>query len=239
MTTIIEQNRQKEPQEINGSYLTLEGKKLVVGMLRLGAIRFGDFKWTYHNAYPNAPLAPMYFELRMIRRDSTIRNLPVDILQDKLVQVGFNMVADVPTAITPTVAVLAERLRAGMVSPRMEPKKKGSSALVDGFLPEDKGKTVVLIDDVLSRGDSKLVLAENLKKVGAVVKDIVILMDYEIGGRSILEKSGYIVHSSFTAKLMLDYFYSIGKIDKEEYERTLNRLLQMANFFEGIDREAS
>lgn len=231
MATISEQNRQTEPQEINGPYLTREGKKLVEGMLRLGAIRFGDFRWTYHDAYPNAPLSPMYFELRMIRGDPTIRNVAVDIIQDKLMQLSFNMVADVPTAITPTVAVLADRLRIGMVSPRMEPKKKGSSALVDGFLLEDKGKTVVLIDDVLSRGDSKLILAENLKKVGALVKDIVLLMDYEIGGRSILDKSGYIVHSSFTAKQMLDYFYSIGKIDKEKYERTLNRLLQIAKFF--------
>ena len=146
-------------------------------MFALGSIKFGDFWWTYHKNYPEAPLAPMYFDIRMVRRNQIIRGRPVDILQNAVNGLEFHLIADIPTAMTPTVTLLAERLGLGMVSPRKEAKDKGSGEMVDGFLREDKGATAVLIDDVLARGDSKLIYAENLKKAGAKVEDIVVLMD--------------------------------------------------------------
>ena len=221
--------------EIENSIFSPECQAFVGGMFTLGAIRFGDFKWTFHNDYPDAPLAPMYFEARMVRRHPIVRNYPVDILQSEISGLKFDMVADVPTGITPTVALLAERLRVGMVSPRKEAKGKGSGAIVDGFLQEDKGKIVVLIDDVLARGDSKLILAENLKKEGAIVKDIANLMDYEIGGRLVLEQSGYNVHSAFTAKQLLDHLHLSGMIDKKERDRVLKRLSEIREFFKKIN----
>lgn len=224
--------------ETESSFFFHEPQALVYGMFSIGAIRFGDFRWTYHNEYPNGPLAPMYFEIRMVRRDVGLRNSPVGILENEIEKLDFDMIADVPTAITPTIALLVERLGVGMVSPRKERKGKGSGALVDGFLQEDIGKTVLLVDDVLARGDSKLILADNLKKEGAMVKDVVVLMDYEIGGRSILEKNGYNVHSVFTAKQVLDWLNLSGKIDEKEYNRALERLYEIRIFFEKID-EAS
>ncbi len=217
--------------------LTLECQILAEGMFALGAIKFGDFRWTFHNDYPDAPIAPMYFEVRIIRRHPIFRNYPVDILQGELRGLKFDMIADVPTAITPTIALLAERLGVGMVSPRKERKGKGSGALVDGFLPEDNGEIVVLIDDVLSRGDSKLILAENLKKEGATVKDIVVLMDYEIGGSLVLEQSGYKVHSVFTVSQLLDYLYLSGKISLSKYRKTLQILSNIRDFFKEVDKK--
>ncbi len=105
-------------------------------------------------------------------------------------------------------------------------------------MPEDVGMTVLLVDDVLARGDSKLIFADNLKKVGASVKDILILMDYEIGGRLILEKNGYNVHSVFTAKQVLDHLHASGRIDEQEHSKIVERLNEMRQFFKGID-EAS
>ncbi len=213
-----------------------ECQDLAKGMFSINAIRFRDFKWTFHDDYPDAPLAPMYFEVRMVRRHPMLRTLPVDILQSEVGELNFDMIADVPTAITPTVALLAERLKIGMVSPRKERKGKGSGALVDGFLPEDRGKTsVLLIDDVLSRGDSKLILAENLKKEGATVRDIVVLMDYEIGGRLILEQGGYNVHSVFTARQLLDYLYLSVMINRKQHDSVLKRLQEIRDFFRKID----
>ena len=108
--------------------------------------------------------------------------------------------------------------------------------MVDGFLRKDKGAMVLLIDDVLARGDSKLETLENLKKEGAMVLNIVVLMDYEIGGKEILEQNGYQVHSSFTAKQLLHYLYLAGKISIHKYRKTLQGLLEIRDFFEQIDR---
>ncbi len=115
--------------ETGSSTFSLECEDLAEGMFAIGAIRFGiDFIWTYHSDYPNAPRAPMYFELRMVRRDLSLRYYPVDILESEVGKLNFDMIADVPTAITPTVALLAERLGVGMVSPRKERKAKGSGS---------------------------------------------------------------------------------------------------------------
>ncbi|OGH13381.1 MAG: hypothetical protein A3H50_02440 [Candidatus Levybacteria bacterium RIFCSPLOWO2_02_FULL_37_10] len=197
-------------------------------MFALGSIKFGDFWWTYHKNYPEAPLAPMYFDIRMVRRNQIIRGRPVDILQNAVNGLEFHLIADIPTAMTPTVTLLAERLGLGMVSPRKEAKDKGSGEMVDGFLREDKGATAVLIDDVLARGDSKLIYAENLKKAGAKVEDIVVLMDYEIGGKEILEQSEYRVH-------LLDYLNSVGIIEHEKWEKTLERLKEIREYFNRVD----
>jgi orotate phosphoribosyltransferase len=59
---------------------------------------------------------------------------------------------------------------------RPEPKKHGRQNQVEGFL--QKGQTVVVVEDLISTGNSSLLAVEALKEAGAVVKGMVAIFTY-------------------------------------------------------------
>jgi orotate phosphoribosyltransferase len=204
---------------------------LADGMMRMNAIRFGDYDWTLHGSNPDAPKGPMYFELRAVRGDVALRKLPVIILSDLTKDLRFEILAEIPTSITPTATIIAEDLDVPMVSARPKAKDRGSGVLVDGFVMEHRGKTALLVDDILARGDAALDAIKKLENVGLVVEDAAFLMDYEIGGKGVLQENGYFVHSAFTAEQLLDYLYKSRQVSTEIFDRTKNRFDEMREYF--------
>ena len=63
---------------------------------------------------------------------------------------------------------------------------------------------MVLIDDIITDGASKLEAIQPLEEAGLVVKDLVILIDREQGGRELLAARGYALHSVLTISQCFD-----------------------------------
>jgi orotate phosphoribosyltransferase len=59
---------------------------------------------------------------------------------------------------------------------RPEPKKHGRQNQVEGFL--QKGQNVVVVEDLISTGNSSLLAVEALKEAGAHVKGMVAIFTY-------------------------------------------------------------
>ncbi len=91
----------------------------------------------------------------------------------------FDLFADVPTAITPIVSILSHVTGIPMVTPRTDKKTYDSGAQIDGSF--SKGDTAVLIDDLITEGDSKFPAIGVLEGSGVSVKDIIFLVDREQG----------------------------------------------------------
>jgi orotate phosphoribosyltransferase len=72
--------------------------------------------------------------------------------------------------------LVAEELGLPFVYVRPEPKKHGRQNQVEGFL--QKGQTVVVIEDLISTGNSSLVAVEALKNAGATVKGMIAIFSY-------------------------------------------------------------
>jgi uridine monophosphate synthetase len=62
----------------------------------------------------------------------------------------------------------------------------------------------VLIDDIITDGASKLEAIAPLEEAGLVVKDLVILVDREQGGRELLAARGYALHAVLTISQCFD-----------------------------------
>ena len=103
-----------------------------------------------------------------------------------------------------------------MITPIMDAKTHGTGAKIDGFLDSDKGKVVLLIDDLVTKADSKLEAAEILISNGLVVNDVVVLVDREQGGGEELAKRSLTLHSAITITQMLDFFARVGKISIDD-----------------------
>ena len=96
------------------SDLTETQQAFADALLATGAVKFGAFRLKLHEKQPDAPLSPIYVDLR------TLRSFP-DALDDAVVtlvemiaarELSFDLYADVPQAATPLVAVLSHVTRA-------------------------------------------------------------------------------------------------------------------------------
>ena len=168
--------------------------------------------------------------MRVLRRFPETKEVAVDAYQELITPLKYDLLADIPTAATPLVSSLSDRLKVGMITPRTDVKAHGSGAKVDGLLDKDRGKTVVLIDDLVTRADSKLEAAGILTEHGLRVKDIVVLIDREQGGEKQLAAKGFKLHSAFTMNKMLEFYVRARKIDQATYEDVMSRLKELNRF---------
>ncbi len=213
--------------------LTEAQEALCSQLFEIGAIKFGDFKIKLHDTNPEAPLSPVYIDLRVLRRFPVAKAAAVSAYEELIRPLKFDLLADVPTAATPLVSSLSDRLEVGMITPRGNAKIHGSGAKIDGLIEADRGKTVVVIDDLVTRADSKLEAINILKENSLIIKDVVVLIDREQGGVEQLAAEGYDLHSALTMEQMLQFYARTGMINQDIYHDAVQRL-QALNQFLGI-----
>lgn len=204
--------------------LTSFQESLVIQLYDTGLVKFGDFRLKLHDKSPEAPLSPVYIDLRILRRFPGAKSAAVDVYQELVRPLEFDLLADIPTAATPLVSSLSDRLGVGMVTPRTDAKIHGSGAKVDGLLASDMGKVAVLIDDLVTRAESKLEAVTILNGAGIRVKDVVVLIEREQGGRQQLADKNLSLHAALTMNRMLDFYVRVGKLSLEKYRDTIQRL---------------
>lgn len=220
----------KRGSEIHPEGLTEAQEKLSLQLFDIGAIKFGDFRLKLHDKNPEAPLSPVYIDLRVLRRFPEAKTAAVDVYQELVQPLKFDLLADVPTAATPLVSSLSDRLGVGMITPRTDAKVHGTGAKIDGLLEADKGKVVVLVDDLVTRADSKLEAIKVLEEGGIKVRDVVVLIDRKQGGGEQLAKEGYALYSALTMDQMLEFYARVGTITQDAYRDATQRLAALNQF---------
>ncbi|MFH1392296.1 MAG: orotidine-5'-phosphate decarboxylase [bacterium] len=198
----------------------VDQRDLAFKLFDAGIIKFGAFKLKLHEKQPDAPLSPIYIDLRITR---SIPGLLVDvaeILDKKAARDGieFELIADIPTAATPIVTIMSFFNDKPMISPKIS-KTHGLSGEIDGLF--EPGQKVLLIDDLVTTADSKIEAAEIFEKNRLIIKDILVLVDREQGGHEALLQAGYKLHSVFKITEMLELYLEAGRINQEKYDETI------------------
>lgn len=198
--------------------LTEKQRAFADALLACGAVKFGAFRLKLHEREPDAPLSPLYVDLRVLQSYPDAMDAAVAMLAELISTRGlrFSRYAGIPMAATPLVAVLSHVTRVPMMTPR-EQKTHGLAGTINGdFTP---GETVLLIDDLVTHADSKIEAARVLEANGLRVRDIAVLVDREQGGPEQLAAAGYTLHAAVRLGQFLDYWRANGAIDAETYER--------------------
>ena len=109
---------------------------------------------------------------------------------------GLTMGAD-PIALATGMASFRETPSAPLkvFVVRKSPKSHGQTKLIEGNFA--KGDRVVVIDDVVTKGDSTLAAVQAVTDAGGKVEFAVVLVDREEGGRAKIEERGIPVLSVF------------------------------------------
>jgi len=172
------------------------------------------FRLKLHEKSPDAPLSPYYVDFRGLRSYPPLPRYAAEALQQLIIahDLSFGLVADVPTAATPLVTLLSDLRMTPMITPR-EPKTHGSQSSIDGVFT--KGQKVLLVDDLVTKADSKIASAEILRSAGLNVTDVAVLLDREQGGKDQLAAYGLTLHAVWTIGELLTYYQTENLIAPE------------------------
>jgi orotate phosphoribosyltransferase len=122
--------------------------------------------------------SPIYCDNRLILSFPAIRNYVREEFS-KNIEKQFgkpDVIAGVATGAIGIGMLVAEYMGLPFVYVRPEPKKHGKQNQVEGFL--QKGQNVIVVEDLISTGNSSLLAVEALKAAGANVKGMVAIFTY-------------------------------------------------------------
>ncbi|KRD10070.1 orotate phosphoribosyltransferase [Flavobacterium sp. Root901] len=125
--------------------------------------------------------SPIYCDNRLILSFPIIRNYVRDEFA-KNIEKQFgkpDVIAGVATGAIGVGILVAESLGLPFVYVRPEPKKHGRQNQVEGFL--QKGQNVVVVEDLISTGNSSLLAVEALRNEGANIKGMAAIFTYGFG----------------------------------------------------------
>ena len=179
--------------------------RLSRALYHLGALQFGEFK------LKSGLLSPIYIDMRLLVSDPAALELVAEHLFALTAGLTYDRLAAIPYAALPIGVALSLRARQPLVYPRKERKAYGTGRPVEGHYTP--GEHVLLIDDVITRGDSKIEAVETLREAGLVVDHIAVLLDREGGGVEMLRAQGFQVHAALTLSALLDSLYTSQLID--------------------------
>ncbi len=161
-------------------------QEIATELFKIGAIKFGEF------TLKSSIKSPYYIQLRHLTSHPElllkVGKLLGDFIKEKLPNV--DRLVGVAYAGIPLVTAVS--IASGIPScyTRKEVKEYGISNLIEGEIKD--GENIVVVDDLITDGQSKLETMEKIKDAGVNfnINGIVVLLDREQGGKEILNKHG-------------------------------------------------
>jgi len=176
-----------------------DARQKLIDHISRDAVFHGDFTLT------SGKKATYYVDLRKVSLDHRVAPLIGQVMLDLIADIpdvaavgGMTMGADpIAAAILHQGAARGTEYDAFVV--RKEPKDHGRGRQVEG--PDVAGKRVIVLEDTSTTGGSPLAAIEALKKVGAQIAGVAVVVDRNTGAREAIEAAGY------------PYFAAIGLSD--------------------------
>jgi uridine monophosphate synthetase len=191
---------------------------LTLALADVGAVKFGQF------TLASGKRSPIYIDLRLLASyPNVLRQVALAyaaLLRRVLARedrgVGIRLAA-IPYAALPIGTAVSLETGLPLIYPRKEVKAHGTARQIEGeFWP---GERAVVLDDLITTGSSKLAAIEPLEAAGLEVRDVVVLIDREQGGREELELAGYRLHAVLRLREMLDTLVEAERISPGQREK--------------------
>ena len=201
---------------VHGATPGFRHAQLADDLLDLDCIQFGEFK------LKSGQLSPIYLDLRRLVGNPAALARAAAAYRDLLQPLRFDRLAALPYAALPIATAVSLQSGWPMIYPRKETKAYGTQAAIEG--PYEKGETVVVIDDLVTTGESKFEGIEKLAAAGLQVHDVVVLIDRRAPGSTVFSKRGLTLHSVLSLPDLLDYWHSRNAVSSQQKEAVLSFL---------------
>lgn len=173
-----------------------DARAQLIQYIKDDAVFHGDFTLT------SGKKATYYIDLRKVSLDHRVAPLIGEVMTDLIAGIpdvyavgGLTMGADpIAAAVLHRSAAIGRGYHAFVV--RKEPKDHGRGRQVEG--PDLEGKRVVVVEDTSTTGGSPLKAIEALRKVGAEIAAVAVVVDRDTGAQEVIEAAGYPYHAAIS-----------------------------------------
>lgn len=194
-------------------------RDVALSLHKFGILQFGSF------TLKSGIVAPFYIDMRMVQSypealhsitaiyAEMLKDLPQDVL-----------LAGIPEAGIPIATAVGYETHRPLIQPRAKLKEHGKGKSIEGeWKPGDK---VAIIDDLVTKGDSKIESIAQFKSCDLDVVGFYLLLDREMGGKELVEKAGYKVEVAMTMTEVITILGEENKLTKAQCDEMLEFMAQ-------------
>ncbi|MBN2509133.1 MAG: orotidine-5'-phosphate decarboxylase [Spirochaetales bacterium] len=187
------------------------------GLIDTGCFQLGDF------TLKSGKKSPFYIDMRKIQSDprflARVGKAYGALCSRVSRETGAAKIAGIPLAALPLATAASLSSGLPLVYPRMSVKSHGTGKLVEGeFTP---GEAVILLDDLITTGLSKIEAAAILKEAGLEVADLVVLFERGVQGRKDMEQAGIRLHAYLHVEDLLGYLLAKKLISADTHKELI------------------
>ncbi|WP_185869151.1 orotidine-5'-phosphate decarboxylase [Blattabacterium cuenoti] len=166
-----------------------EKEQFFLKIYNLGIIKFGNF------TLKSGMNSPIYIDFRPIASRPDLLIKLSDLLLHEVSSNNFELICGVPYAALPIATTLSLISNIPLIIKRKEDKGYGTKKMIEGIYK--KGQNCLIIEDVITSGESLIKTVIDLEKEGLVIKYIMSILDREQGGTENIKKRGYNIRTLF------------------------------------------
>ena len=181
---------------------------LALGLHEIGAIQFGDF------TLASGIQSPFYLDLRLLVSNPDVLAHAARAFAAILDDIYVDRIAAIPYAALPMGTAVALQTKTPLIYPRKEVKRYGTRRAIEGHF--NTGETVAVLDDLITSGASKFEAIRPLREAGLQVRDVLVLIDREGGGREELARHGLNLHSVFRLRELMAILREHERVTTEQ-----------------------
>jgi len=175
--------------------MSQEAREQLLRLVRERAFRQGEFTLS------SGETSDYYVDGKMIEVHPEGATLIGETIYDRIKDLSVNAIGGlavgaVPLVTSAVISCYRHRLQIEGFWVREEVKTHGTRKLIEGKLPGNA--RVVIVDDVITSGDSAQKAIDAVEAAGGKVVVIVALVDRQRGAREKFEKAGYVYDPLFT-----------------------------------------
>lgn len=197
-------------------------KQIGILLIKNDAIKFGDY------ILASGKKSPYYIDLRLtISSPITmdwIANSLSRIVVNEIGKEKIDKILGVPTAGVPFATMVSQKLGIPLIYYRQARKEHGVRKKIEGTLT--RNDRVLIVDDLITTGESVIEAAEVVRDQGGVVNELVVLLDREQGGKERLRSVRIEPHILFNISDAMDWLHNVGLIGDKLYETVKAYILE-------------
>lgn len=184
------------------------------GLIQTECFKTGSF------TLKSGKISPFYVDLRKISSNINLLWNVASAYAGLIKDLKCDHIAGIPIAGLPLATATSMITGIPLIFPRMTMKEHGTGNKVEGNYKA--GDRVVLLDDLITTGKSKIEAVEILKSAGLIVEDLVVLLERGAQGRKDMDAAGINLFSFAQVEDLLKYTLKQGLINQDK----LNELLE-------------
>jgi uridine monophosphate synthetase len=192
-------------------------RDLILRLHDIEAIKFGNYQ------LKSGINSPFYIDLRLIISYPLLLKSVSEEMWKQIKDIDFEVICGVPLSALPMATALSLNHNIPMIMRRKEVKKHGTKKAIEGVYRP--GQRCVIVEDLITSGISIIETVQPLNQEGLIVKDIVLLIDRQQGGRENLADHNINLHAVMTIHDILATLLAEDRIEPN----TANKVYEFIN----------